>query len=73
MASFDSLVNGTQTLAMWTITVTGPVGSEPRDCDQPVGPPVGRHHGLRDGAGRRPGTAAARGWRSAARSSSGRR
>ena len=25
MASFDSLVNGTQTLAMWTMTVTGPL------------------------------------------------
>ncbi len=35
MASFDSLVNGTQTLAMWTITVTGPLGSEPRDWLSP--------------------------------------
>ena len=35
MASFDSLVNGTQTLAMWTMTVTGPRGSEPRDWLSP--------------------------------------
>ena len=26
MASFDSLVNGTHTLAMWTMIVTGPAG-----------------------------------------------
>ena len=35
MASLDSLVNGTQTLAMCTITVTGPVGSWPRDWLSP--------------------------------------
>ncbi len=27
MASFDSLVNGTHTLAICTMTVTGPTGS----------------------------------------------
>ena len=35
MASFDSLVNGTHTLAMWIITVIGPLGSEPRDWLRP--------------------------------------
>ena len=34
-ASFDSLVNGTQTLAMCTISVMGPEGSEPRDWLRP--------------------------------------
>ena len=32
MASFDSLVNGTQTLATCTMVVTGPLGRLPRDC-----------------------------------------
>ncbi len=31
----DSLVNGTHTLAMWTISVTGPLGSPPRDWLRP--------------------------------------
>jgi hypothetical protein len=35
IASFDSLVKGTQTLATWTMTVTGPLGSEPRDWLRP--------------------------------------
>ena len=29
MASLDSLVKGTQTLAMWTTMVSGPVGQRP--------------------------------------------
>ena len=41
MASFDSLVKGTQTLAMWTIIVTGPAGQRAARLAQPVGPPVG--------------------------------
>src|SRR6185369_15259486 len=35
MASFDSLVNGTQTLAMCTMMLTGPEGNCPRDWDNP--------------------------------------
>ncbi len=35
MASFDSLVKGTHTLAMWTMMVTGPLGIEPRDWLRP--------------------------------------
>ena len=35
MASFDSLVNGTHTLAMCTMIVTGPLGSWPRDWLSP--------------------------------------
>ena len=51
MASFDSLVNGTHTLAMWTMTVTGPLGSCRATCDQPVGAPVVADDRLRDRAG----------------------
>ena len=28
-------MNGTHTLAMWTISVTGPLGNEPRDWLRP--------------------------------------
>ncbi len=51
MASFDSLVNGTHTLAMWTITVTGPGGKRAARLREAIGPPIGLRHHLRDGAG----------------------
>ena len=35
MASFDSLVNGTHTLAICTMIVIGPDGNCPRYCDNP--------------------------------------
>ena len=35
IASFDSLVNGTHTEAMWTKMTMGPDGSAPRDCVRP--------------------------------------
>jgi len=62
---FDSLVNGTQTEAMWTNTTMGPAGSAPRDCATPLifaslgleGPTEGRARRLLD-------TAGGRGWRS---------
>jgi hypothetical protein len=35
IASFYSLVKGTQTDAMWTKITIGPAGSAPRDCVSP--------------------------------------
>ena len=51
MASFDSLVNGTHTLAMWTITVTGPLGKRIPRLLQSVRSPIRVHKRLRDRTG----------------------